>query len=380
MDRRRIGIADIVVGQPLHWDVRDEQGHLLLRRGQVIQSAHQIELLIERGLYVAHADSAHGAVHTTTAAVVPEPESVLRKINIAEKHLEHLLFNMHNEREFPSKVVGIFSELQAAARANSAIAIATVLLNQSSGPYPIRHCIDTALIVIVVSRTLHLSPEELQASACAALTMNVGMLREQAEFQTRPGVLNENERALVQHHPEKSVALLQTAGVVDPTWLDYVLLHHENEDGSGYPTGKSGPLLPRGAKLIALADRYCARISARSYRKAMLPNAALRDFLVGDKKNIDQQLAAAFVHELGIYPVGTFVRLADGEVGVVTGKGETTLTPIVHAVLGPRGAPLAFPIKRDCSKPLHAVRETVGADAAGKMVSMHQLWGNEAKL
>ena len=380
MDRRRIGIADIVLGQPLEWDVKDDSGHLLLRRGQIIQSAHQVELLIERGLFVAYADAAANTRHSPAAALVPEPESVLRKINTGEKQLERLLFNMQHEVDFAAKVVAIASDLQAAAKANHAIAVATVLLNQSAGPYPVRHCIDTALIAIIVGRSLQLPPEQLQSAICAALTMNVGMLREQAEFQNRTGPLTDPEREVIRRHPEKSVALLQQAGVDDQHWLDDVLMHHENEDGSGYPAGRNGAELPKTAKLIALADRYCARVSARAYRKAMLPNAALRDFLVGDKKNIDQQLAAAFVHQLGIYPAGTFVRLSDGEIGVVTAEGETTLTPIVHAILGPRGAPLAFPIKRDSAKPLHAVREAVGADLIGKPVSMHQLWGNEAKL
>ena len=169
-------------------------------------------------------------------------------------------------------------------------------------------------------------------------------------------------------------------GITDEDWLNIILLHHENENGSGYPFGKVGADLHQHVKVIAIADRYCARVSARDYRKPMLPNAALRDILTHEKDHLDPGLVATFIHEIGIYPCGMFVRLQNGEVGVVSGKGASSTLPIVHALIGPRGAPLAFPIKRDTGKTLMAVREAVSAEAATMRFSMQQVWGSEAKL
>ena len=380
MEQRRIGLADIAVGQPLLWDVKDAAGHLLLRRGQIIHNDHQIEVLIGRGLFIEHAESGHGGRGQPPAAVVPEIRSVLRLINTAEKQLERLLFNLSNEPDATAKFLAIGADLQVAIHANRDIAIATVLLNQGSGAYPVRHCIDTAIISLLAAERVHAAADEVAALAAAALSMNLGMLREQSHLQSKVEPLTDSERAMVRGHPEKSVALLREAGVTDTKWLDYVLHHHENEDGSGYPNAKSSADIPKNAKILSLADRYCARISARDYRPPMLPNAALRDFLTGEKMHVDQELAAVFVHLLGIYPCGTFVRLADGETAIVSGKGDSTTTPVVHAILGPRGAPLSFPIKRDTSKPLHAVREVLAAAAVGTPVSMQKIWGNEASM
>ncbi len=378
MDQHRIGLADIALGQPLQWDVRDATGHLLLKRGQVIQTAQQIEALIARGLFIQRVTASANA--HPTAAVVPEIRSVLHMINSAGKQLERVLFNLQNETDATQRLLAVAGEITTATHANHDIAIASILLNQDAGGYPVRHCIDSAIVSVLVAERLRLPADQVSLIAAAALSMNVGMLREQAHFHTKAGPLNDNERLVVRSHPEKSVALLQHAGVTDQIWLDAVLQHHESQDGSGYPAGKSGGDISQGAKIISLADRYCARVSARTYRAPMLPNAALRDFLVADKKNIDQGLAALFVHVLGIYPCGTFVRLADGETGVVTSKGESTTTPFVHAILGPRGAPLAFPIKRDTAKPLHAIREVLASAAVSMPVSMHKIWGKEAAL
>lgn len=61
--------------------------------------------------------------------------------------------------------------------------------------------------------------------------------------------------------------------------------------------------MPESAKLVALADRYCARVSQRRYRKTLTPNAALRDLLLEAKNSLDGLPSAVLIRELGIYPV-----------------------------------------------------------------------------
>ena len=95
---------------------------------------------------------------------------------------------------------------------------------------------------------------------------------------------------------------------------------------------------------------------------------------------MDPILAATFIKELGIYPPGTFVRLINGEIGVVSQKGETATTPTVHALIGPRGAPLSFAIKRDTSKELFTIKEAISSEEAAIHFSMQQVWGNQASL
>ena len=89
-------------------------------------------------------------------------------------------------------------------------------------------------------------------------------------------------------------------------------------------------------------------------------------------------LVTLFIRELGTYPIGTFVKLENGEIGVVTSKGATTTTPFVHSLIGPRGAPLTMPIKRDTQKPLHAIREVLHRDQVPIRFTMRQLWGEIA--
>jgi HD-GYP domain-containing protein (c-di-GMP phosphodiesterase class II) len=313
-----------------------------------------------------------------TAAVQARP-SVLAMINDAHRRLEQTLFNLDSQANMPAQILAVARDLSQATSLNPDIALACILLNQNEGSYAVRHCIDTAVVVYLVATALQKGPNETLTIMAAALTMNVGMLQNQEQLQSRRNAISQQELAMIKAHPQRSADMLRSAGVTDEEWLSYVLLHHENEDGSGYPFGKSGDDIPLAAKVISLADRYCARVSTRNYRKSLLPNEALSDILLADHQSVDPMLTACFIHVLGTYPTGAVVRLANNEIGVVTGKDRGKTAPIVHALLGGDGVPLPQPVRRETSRAEYSVREMLSEEQAGVRLRMQTLWGDEAR-
>lgn len=379
MSTRRISISDIVVGEPLQWDVYGSDGNLLLRKGYMVSHANQVDALIERGMFV-NTEKKDGATRDNKQAEKhTEHPSVLRILNTVRTELHRLLCNLTDESNVPDQLISLAKQVNVAVNIDSDVALGCILLNQE-GNYVTRHCVDTAVVSVLIARALKKPPEEILMLTAAALTMNLGMLRQQERLQSKSEELTAEEKEFIKQHPENGVSLLKNAGVTDENWLEWVLLHHENEDGTGYPYGKKGSEIPVNAKIISLADRYCARVCARSYRKSLLPNAALRDILIQAKGTIDPMLVTLFIRELGTYPIGTFVKLENGEIGVVTSKGATTTTPYVHALIGPRGAPLSIPIKRDTQKSLQSIREILHREQVPIKFTMRNLWGEIAAL
>ncbi|HEY8025651.1 MAG TPA: HD domain-containing phosphohydrolase [Burkholderiaceae bacterium] len=377
-DQRRISMADIVVGEPMLWDAYGVDGKLLLRKGYVVENERQVEGLIERGLYItaSHADS----LHKPEPVKKLEVPSVLRLLNLANKRLEKLLYGLGGETDAEAKFLEVVKAISYATDLNRDIALGCLQLNQSAGNYSVRHCVDTAVLSLLVMRAMHKTPEEITTVMAAALTMNVGMLRAHDQLESKTEPLTAAEIEVIKNHPQVGVKILQQAGITNEDWLAHVLYHHENADGSGYPHGKTASDIGQNSRILALADHYCAAVSHRNYRKTLPHAAALRDVLMKSGKADEPMLAAYFIKELGTYPPGTFVRLDDGEVGVVTERGSAQMTPIVHALVGPRGAPLSFPIRRDTAKPRHGIREVIAHDQATLRFSLHQLWGDEANL
>ncbi|MBY0572990.1 MAG: HD domain-containing protein [Undibacterium sp.] len=369
-------MSNIVLGQPLQWDVYGADGNLLLRRGFVINTEHQVEVLIERGLF-ADFDSSDASREKKPTPKVVENPSVFRLITQIRTDLRTLSYNIEGETNSRDKFLSLAKQVVVATSLDTNVALGCILLHQD-GNYSARHCVDTAVVAIVIARGLKKTNEEIVYLAAACLTMNLSMLRQQERLQEKSDGLSAEDQEIISRHPIESVNQLKAAGITDEDWLSWILHHHENEDGSGYPNKKRSAEIPQNAKIISIADRYCARVCSRSYRKSLLPNAALRDILIGGKTTIDLMLVTLFIRELGTYPIGTFVKLENGEIGVVTSKGTTTTTPYVHSLIGPRGAPLSMAIKRDTQKPLQAIREVLHRDQVQIRFSMRQLWGEIA--
>ena len=230
--------------------------------------------------------------------------SVLHLLNVCNRRLEHLLENLRNEPDAEGALRQIAADVVHAVEQHADIALAAILLNQIAGSYAVRHCIETAVVVVVMARRLGKTDADTLTLTAAALTMNVGMLRHQDTFQNKHTPLSSEELAIVRRHPEDSANLLQCAGVQDDDWISCVLLHHENDDGSGYPAGIARPEVTLNAKLLSLADRYCAQVSARNYRRSILPDAAISNLRDDRASPVDPELLALFHDELGDYPPG----------------------------------------------------------------------------
>src|ERR1043166_2538846 len=124
--------------------------------------------------------------------------------------------------------------------------------------------------------------------------------------------------------------------------------HHERLDGTGYPQGLKGDEISLSGQIAAIVDIYDALSSERCYKKAMYPTVALSKLFEWSQSYLNRDLVEKFIAHLGIYPIGTLVRLENHFVGVVIDHGEKDLLhPVVRAVVDARKAKPITPIDID---------------------------------
>ena len=126
--------------------------------------------------------------------------------------------------------------------------------------------------------------------------------------------------------------------------------HHERLDGTGYPEKLSGDEISLFARMGAICDVYDAITSVRCYKAGWEPAEAIRKMAEWKDGNYDEMVFHAFIKTVGIYPVGSLVRLKSGRLGVVSEQSvRSLLTPKLTVFYSTRSQALLQPESVDLS-------------------------------
>jgi len=363
-------VADqLRVGQPLPFGVRDEQGKLLLAKGRVIANEAQLQILLDRGLYVDHDDPAGG--DDGKAGEAAKRRTTLFDLWKQTTARLDVLINSLAQDGFEARCDAFAGQLIALVDRDPDIGI---YLSVRQDPtrlslYGLSHSLHCALVGQLGATRAGWPAERVRTLVKAALTMNLSIVEVQGRFATL-GRLDDHQRGLIRAHPQAAVDRLQAAGVTDPEWLQAVLEHHERPGGGGYPHNLSeiGEL----AAVLRMADVFMAKISPRTERPALPVLEAARQMFAEAQGS---PLAAAIIKEYGIYPPGNFVQLASGEMAVVIRRGATAHTPTAAAVTDRNGIPVVRTTVRNTADRAFAIKSLVPETKMMLRVPPERLYG-----
>jgi HD-GYP domain-containing protein (c-di-GMP phosphodiesterase class II) len=211
--------------------------------------------------------------------------------------------------------------------------------------------VNVAVFSVRIGRGLAYSDDQVNQLALAGLLHDVGMFLVPGELVEKVGPLTPEERTTIQRHPQYGYDLLKALGGEYGWVATVVAQEHERRQGTGYPSRLRGPQIEEFAQIIGLADTFDAMICPRPYHRARAPHDALRELLTHEKSSFPNHLLKALVDQLGLYPLGTEVRLSNGEVGKVSGMTPgIPLRPIVKIAPRDEGGTTGRPKLLDLSK------------------------------
>jgi HD-GYP domain-containing protein (c-di-GMP phosphodiesterase class II) len=375
---QRVNASDIRLGEPLPYAVYDSGGMLLLQSGFVVKTVKQIEVLVANGIYrrVGRADA--GRPGSTLRPLTGSEESnafeMLDLLKIRMKRIFDQFKTGGQDPDFVTRIEGIALTIQQACAHDTDAALANLHLDYESS-YAVVHHLQAALLCELVGKKLGIRDELRLPLLNAALSHDIGLLDIQDILDTQSSPLTASQRERVERHPADSERALIDLGVNDHRWLEPVRHHHERIDGSGYPDSWVGDAIPLPTRMLAIADIYSAMVRDRPYRKAMVSGEAMRKLLLEQGRQTDNRLIQLMIKEVGVFPPGAIVRLANGEVAVVKKRLRNSTCPLVCTFVRPNGMPLLSPVPRDTSARESAIEGMLPFSSyRGSISVIRRLW------
>ena len=360
--KHRLRAEQLQVGAPLPADVYDAENRLLLRRGNVIATASQLQRLIDSGLYStealpmrAEAQKAKAnerddpfvngpLMRPSVSAAKPRRLSVYSELTQIAHTLEALLKAPETKENFVADIWSMAQNVRQHCTTDADAALAHIHF-AAEVCYPVRQANNVAIVTALLLERMKNDPVRSQSAVCAALTMNISICDLLQQLYQQQALNPEHQAALTQH-PVTSARKLASIGVTDAVWLALVEQHHEFIDGTGYPNKLSGNAMAVEAQVIGLADRYCSAVTERAYRLGVAPGVVMKQIREKSGTAINPKLISALLYWVGIYPPGTVVELFNRDLAVVTRRLQDLKSPVVYAVAGDNHQPFVAPRRR----------------------------------
>lgn len=263
--------------------------------------------------------------HPRTAAGSPEPRHAER-LAVRAREAVRALFTQARTGQAVclDQSLAIVDELAAMLASQSGALVGLVRL-QRKDDYTFAHSVAVCTLMIALAHQMGLSAPQVREAGLCGLLHDVGKLMVPRHILDKPGKLTPEEFRVMQAHPRHGVDILRRGGAVPHSVIDVCLHHHEKLDGSGYPHGLAGAQISLFARMAAVCDVYDAVTSERAYKNAWDPAIALGRMAQWEG-HFDSAVLHAVVRVVGIYPVGSLVRLASGRLAVVVEHNPAALT------------------------------------------------------
>ena len=311
---------DSYLAQPLY----DEEGRVLLKKGVQLNESllKKVEEVGVYSLYVMDEYSDHELediikpqMRIRAVKTIKDTFKTFEK-SVQQNQQPKKMKQLEQERE---KQIGSLKDVSKDI-VDEILGNRNIMINmvdiKSLNNYIYEHSVSTAVLSLVLGMELGLNKNELYDLCIGAMLHDIGKVFIPKEILFKED-RSEAEQLLVQAHSQKGYEYLKDNSEVSGLVKIIVLQHHEHVDGTGYPTGIKATQINKLAKIVAITDQYDRFTSGSPSQKPVPPHEAIEYVMGSAGRYFDFEMARTFVHKVVPYPVGTLVKLSNGDVGVV---------------------------------------------------------------
>ena len=374
----RIHVKQLRLGMHVHELCGSWMDHPFWRGAFLLNDPSDLKTLLSTGLKEVWIDDAKGlgveggkdeesvaAEIETTLAKADTAGPVVQRINIAQEAARAIKICAKSKQAVTSMfkearmgkalssddALPIVEEISTSVMRNPGALIGLARL-KNKDDYTYMHSVAVCALMVSLARQLGLDDEQVRQAGLAGLLHDVGKMMVSLSILNKPGKLTDAEFGSVKSHPAEGHKMLLEGIGIGEVALDVCLHHHEKMDGSGYPERLTDTQISLFAKMGAVCDVYDAITSNRPYKNGWEPAESLRKMAEWSSGHFDPAIFHAFVKVIGIYPLGSLVKLESGHLGVIVEQAaKSLLTPVVKVFFSIKSNTRIPPEMLDLSKP-----------------------------
>ncbi len=393
---KRVPVADLTLGMFLHRFDGAWVDHPFWRQNFLLESPEELARIRASGVQAAWIDMARSvaapaAAQAPVAAPAAPAEAAAPSRRTATAMEEELRTAVKLCGQARECITTVFEEARMGRLTDSSAARGlvedvcdSVLRNpgalislarlKTADSYTYMHSVAVCALMVALAAQLGLDEQQTRDAGLAGLLHDIGKAKVPLDILNKPGKLTDEEFAIVRGHSEHGHAMLLACGDVGEAVLDACLHHHEKMDGSGYPRRLAGGQISRIARMAALCDVYDAITSDRPYKKAWDPAEAVRRMAEWSGGHFDKSLFQAFVKSVGIYPVGSLVKLSSGRLAVVVEQSPALTTPKVKVFFSTKAQLRLVPEIVDLSRTVNEKIVAREDPQQWRFTDLNELW------
>lgn len=260
-----------------------------------------------------------------------------------------LLEAVGNGLSFDEQIPREFSQKLVASINRNPDALLCLTKIKEKDDYLLEHSLNVAIILAHFARYLGMNDEEVVALAHAGFLHDLGKIQVADEILHKRGKLTDAEMDEMKNHVKYGIDVLEEANM-DGHLIRIVSEHHERLDGLGYPHGKTAAEISQHGRMLAIADMYDALTADRCYKPGMTSQKAIKILLSEAPEKLDKNLLENFVKCMGIFPVGSLVKLSNKKLAMVVKQNASLAKPVVKVFYSLGGGHFLEPKDIDLSQ------------------------------
>lgn len=306
-----VSVYDCIPGMTIAEDIYNEYGAVIITDGTVLD-----DFMIDR---ISQLGFSKIKVYDNEGDMIEVSGSELFRAQYNENlnSVKSVLHDISNGKEIDNKRVNAAtSSILARINENRDI-VSCITEMRATGEYLYTHCVNVSLLSMLIGKWMKFDYPRLKYLVTAAFLHDVGKSRIPQKILNKPGPLDADEFKEMKNHPAYGYKIAESIAGMNEDIRKGILLHHEREDGSGYPFGLKGDNIHEFAKIIAVADMYDAMTSNRPYKERACPFDVIETIEKDNFGILDHKVASTFLKNIASYYMGEIVKLSNGAIGEI---------------------------------------------------------------